>query len=74
MAFKMRGFNKPTDPPKSNSTTDGDIVSGRTKKEELKNDLLELDKSIKTHSDKPHIVAKLKKNKKKLQEAINKMQ
>ena len=70
----MRGFNKPTDPPKSNSTTDGDIVSGRTKKEELKNDLLEINKSIEKHSDKPNIIAKLEQSKKELQAAIAKLQ
>ena len=73
----MRGFSaftKPTDPPGPNSTTDGDEVSGRTKIEELKNDLLEMDKSIERHSDKPHIVAKLKASKKKLEAAIAELQ
>jgi len=77
MAFKMRGFSaftKPTDPPGPNSTTDGDEVSGRTKLEELKYDLLEMDKSIERHSDKPHIVAKLNASKKKLQAEIDKLQ
>tara|TARA_R110002012_G_scaffold270013_3_gene454249 strand:- start:30 stop:263 length:234 start_codon:yes stop_codon:yes gene_type:complete len=77
MAFKMRGFSaftKPTDPVGPNSTTDGDEVSGRTKLEELKNDLLEMNKSIEKHSDKPQIVAKLKISKKKLEVAIAKLQ
>ena len=47
----MRGFNKPTDPPKSNSTTDGDIVSGRTKKEELMNALEDVSTDLQKKSD-----------------------
>ena len=70
----MKGFNKPTDPPGPNSTTDGDEASGRTKLEELKNDLIEIDKSIERHSDKPHIVVKLKENKKDIEIAIAKLQ
>ena len=77
MAFKMKGFSPFTqkqDNPGPNSTTDGDEVSGRTKLEELKHDLLEIDKSIEKHSDKPHIVAKLNASKKKLQAEIDKLQ
>ena len=72
MAFRMKGFSaftKKTDPPKEQ-----DPPSGRTKLEELKNDLLEINKSIEKHSDKPNIIAKLEQSKKELQAAIAKLQ
>ena len=47
---------------------------GRSKIEELKNDLIEIDKEIKRLSDKPNVVAKLKKAKKEIQTAIKKQQ
>ena len=77
MAFRMRGFSaftKKTDPPGPNSTTDGDEVSGRTKIQELKNDLIEINKSIERHSDNKTIVAKLLESKKELQEALLKIE
>ena len=68
MAFKMAGFSAFT------KSGDQDTPSGRTKLEELKNDLLEIDKSIERHSDKPHIIVKLKKSKKEIEVAIAKLQ
>ena len=47
---------------------------GRSKIEELKNDLIEIDKEIKRLSDKPNIVARLEKAKKEIQAAIKKQQ
>ena len=49
MAFKMKGFSPFTqrqDNPGSNSTTDGDIVSGRTQIEEIKHDIERLKKDM----------------------------
>lgn len=49
MAFKMKGFStfpQKQDNPGPNSTTDGDIVSGRTQIEEIKHDIARLKKDI----------------------------
>ena len=50
MAYKQGGWS-----PYTNDN------SGRSKKEEIKHDITELKKEIQKHSDKPHIVKKLKK-------------
>jgi hypothetical protein len=47
---------------------------GRGKVEELKNDLIEIDKEIKRLSDKPKVVARLKKAKEEIQAALKKAQ
>jgi len=47
---------------------------GRSKIEELRNDLIEIDKEIKRFSDKPNIVARLEKAKKEIKAAIRKQQ
>ena len=47
--------------------TDDDPGSGRSKPEELRNDIIELNKSMRRHSDDPVIVAKLRKAKKEIQ-------
>ena len=47
---------------------------GRSKIEELKNDLVEINKEIKRLSDKPNVVARLEKAKKEIEAAIKKQQ
>tara|TARA_R110001583_G_scaffold57672_4_gene172490 strand:- start:5449 stop:5751 length:303 start_codon:yes stop_codon:yes gene_type:complete len=47
---------------------------GRSQLDELKNDVVELKKSIERHSDKPNIVAKMKASMAKTQTRINQME
>ena len=47
---------------------------GRSQLDELKNDVVELKKSIERHSDKPNIVAKMKASMTKTQTRINQME
>ena len=74
MAFKMKGFSGFKKETRFEGPRNDDKPSGRTKIEELKNDLLEINKSIERHSDKPDIVAKLEKAKKEIEAAIKKQQ
>tara|TARA_R110002020_G_scaffold453877_1_gene669090 strand:- start:41 stop:286 length:246 start_codon:yes stop_codon:yes gene_type:complete len=78
MAFKMNGFNKPTDPPKKkglgpNSTTDGDEVSGRTKEQEIAHDIERLKKDISNPKYSPEIIKKFQKALKENQDELAKI-
>ena len=53
--------------------SDDDPGSGRSKPEELRNDIIELNKSMRRHSDDPVIVAKLRKAKKEIQAELLKI-
>ena len=74
MAFKMKGFSGFKKETRFEGPRNDDKPFGRTKIEELKNDLLEINKSIERHSDKPDVVAKLEKAKKEIEAAIKKQQ
>ena len=74
MAFKMKGFNKPTDPPGKNSTTDGDIVSGRSQIEEIEHDIARLKKDIANPEYSNEIINKFKEALKQNQAALVKLQ
>tara|TARA_R110000765_G_scaffold219281_3_gene323502 strand:+ start:191 stop:472 length:282 start_codon:yes stop_codon:yes gene_type:complete len=87
MGYKMKGFSgpfkqtknqspvaptaKPTKAPDDDTDYEG---YGRSQLEELKNDVIELKKSIERHSDKPNIVAKMKASMIKTQTRINQME
>lgn len=71
MVFRMNGFSaftKKTDPVKQ------DPSSGRTKAQELKNDLVEINKSIKKHSHSKAVLSKLLQSKKEIQQALLKIE
>jgi hypothetical protein len=53
--------------------TDDDPGSGRKKADELRNDIIELNKSMRRHSNDPVIVAKLRKAKKEIQAELLKI-
>jgi|TARA_R110002096_G_scaffold126656_1_gene273922 hypothetical protein len=82
--FVMKGFSPFTsnDPPKKNKSKFAPTIPpvdddtdyegyGRTQLEEMKNDIVELNKSIKRHSDKPNIVAKFKASIERIQKKID---
>ena len=87
MGYKMKGFSgpfkqtaeqcpvaptaKPTKAPDDDTDYEG---YGRSQLDELKNDVVELKKSIERHSDKPNIVAKMKASMTKTQTRINQME
>ena len=70
----MRGFSGFKKETRFEGPRNNDKPSGRTKIEELKNDLLEINKSIERHSNKPNIVAKLEQAKKEIEASIKKEQ
>ena len=81
MAFKMKGFSPykmhipgHTDPPGPNSTTDGDVVSGRSQIEEIKHDIERLKKDIANPKYSTKIVNKLRNALKENQEALVRLQ
>tara|TARA_R110002020_G_scaffold450902_1_gene664639 strand:+ start:250 stop:492 length:243 start_codon:yes stop_codon:yes gene_type:complete len=74
MAFKMKGFNKPTDPPGKNSTTDGDIVSGRSQIDEIKHDIGRLKQDIANPKYSTEIQNKFKKALRENEAALIKLQ
>ena len=53
--------------------SDDDPGSGRNKVEELRNDIIELNKSMRRHSNDPVVVAKLRKAKKEIQAELLKL-
>ena len=77
--FQMKGFTpftqskvSPMAPTVKPADDDTDYEGyGRTQLEEMKNDVVELNKSIKRHSDKPHVVAKMKASIKRIQKKID---
>ena len=70
----MNGWNKPTDPPGPNSTTDGDVVSGRTKEQEIKHDIEQLKKDMTNPKHSTEIINKLRKALKENQAALVSLQ